>query len=94
MPRRKKEEIKQYKAMQLQNQKQQQRRKKVDPFKTRGIRYIDYKDAKILTRYVNEQGKILPARITGVGFFDRSHGATGAAPNVFEIHPVLKIEWL
>jgi hypothetical protein len=34
------------------------------------------------------------ARITGVGFFDRSHGATGAAPNVIEIHPVLKIEWL
>jgi hypothetical protein len=33
-------------------------------------------------------------RITGVGFFDRAHGATGAAPNVFEIHPVLKIEWL
>jgi hypothetical protein len=34
------------------------------------------------------------ARITGVGFFDRSRGATGAAPNVIEIHPVLKIEWL
>jgi len=34
------------------------------------------------------------ARITGVGFFDRAHGATGAAPNVFELHPVLKIEWL
>jgi len=34
------------------------------------------------------------ARITGVGFFDRSHEATGAAPNVFELHPVLKIEWL
>lgn len=34
------------------------------------------------------------ARITGVGFFDRSHGATGAAPNVFELHPVLKVEWL
>jgi hypothetical protein len=33
-------------------------------------------------------------RITGVGFFDRAHGATGAAPNVVEIHPVLKIEWL
>ena len=28
------------------------------------------------------------ARITGVGFFDRAHGATGAAPNVIEIHPV------
>lgn len=34
------------------------------------------------------------ARITGVGFIDRAHGATGAAPNVFELHPVLKIEWL
>jgi hypothetical protein len=34
------------------------------------------------------------ARITGVGFFDRAHGATGAAPNVFELHTVLKIEWL
>lgn len=34
------------------------------------------------------------ARITGVGFFDRAHGATGAAPNVIELHPILKIEWL
>ncbi|HEX7288398.1 MAG TPA: hypothetical protein VF532_19595 [Candidatus Angelobacter sp.] len=33
-------------------------------------------------------------RITGVGFFDRAHGATGAAPNVIELHPVLKIEFL
>jgi hypothetical protein len=34
------------------------------------------------------------ARITGVGFFDRDHGQTGAAPNVIELHPVLKVEWL
>lgn len=34
------------------------------------------------------------ARITGVGFFDRNHGQTGAAPNVIELHPVLKVEWL
>ena len=33
------------------------------------------------------------ARITGVGFFDHAH-AGGAAPNVIELHPVLKIEWL
>ncbi|HYL73857.1 MAG TPA: hypothetical protein VEU96_06605 [Bryobacteraceae bacterium] len=33
-------------------------------------------------------------RLTGVGFFDREHGATGAAPNVIELHPVLKVEWL
>jgi hypothetical protein len=38
--------------------------------------------------------KATAARITGIGFFDRSHGATGAAPNVIELHPVLKIEWL
>jgi hypothetical protein len=35
-----------------------------------------------------------PARITGVGFFDRMHGQTGVAPNVIELHPVLKIEWM
>jgi hypothetical protein len=34
------------------------------------------------------------ARITGVGFFDRAHGATGAAPNVIELHPVLRAEFL
>jgi hypothetical protein len=33
-------------------------------------------------------------RLTGVGFFDRAHGQTGAAPNVIELHPVLKVEWL
>jgi hypothetical protein len=33
-------------------------------------------------------------RLTGIGFFDRAHGATGAAPNVIELHPVLKVEWL
>ena len=38
--------------------------------------------------------KPTPARITGVGFFDRAHGQTGVAPNVFELHAVLKVEWL
>jgi len=28
----------------------------------------------------------------GVGFFDRRHGQTGAAPNSIELHPVLQIE--
>jgi hypothetical protein len=31
------------------------------------------------------------ATITGVGFFDRAHGQTGAAANVIELHPVLAI---
>ena len=30
-----------------------------------GIKYIDYKDADFLLKFVNEQGKILPRRITG-----------------------------
>jgi hypothetical protein len=35
-----------------------------------------------------------PVRLTGVGFFDRAHGATGAAPNVIELHPILLVEWI
>ena len=38
--------------------------------------------------------KPTPARVTGIGFFDRWHGQTGVAPNVFELHTVLKIEWM
>jgi hypothetical protein len=36
-----------------------------------------------------------PARITGVGFFDRVHNQTGVSLlNGIELHSVLKIEWL
>lgn len=34
-------------------------------FKKSGIKFIDYKDADYLLKLVNEQGKILPRRITG-----------------------------
>ena len=34
-------------------------------FKKSGIKYIDYKDSDFLLRFVNEQGKLLPRRITG-----------------------------
>ena len=34
-------------------------------FKKSRIKYIDYKDASFLLKFVNEQGKILPRRITG-----------------------------
>ncbi|MCU0374961.1 MAG: 30S ribosomal protein S18 [Chitinophagaceae bacterium] len=30
-----------------------------------GIRYVDYKDAEFLKKFLNEQGKLLPRRITG-----------------------------
>lgn len=34
-------------------------------FKKNGIRYIDYKDPDFLMKFVNEQGKILPSRLSG-----------------------------
>ena len=41
------------------------KKKKYCRFKKTGIKYIDYKDADFLLKFVNEQGKILPRRITG-----------------------------
>ncbi|MCK5846095.1 MAG: 30S ribosomal protein S18 [Bacteroidetes bacterium 4572_112] len=41
------------------------KKKKYCRFKKLGIKYIDYKDADFLMRFVNEQGKILPRRLTG-----------------------------
>ena len=34
-------------------------------FRKMRIKYIDYKDPDFLFRFVNEQGKILPRRVTG-----------------------------
>lgn len=39
--------------------------KKVCRFTQNKVKYIDYKDVKLLQRYVTEQGKIIPKRITG-----------------------------
>ena len=43
------------------------RRRKSDPFVGDGAPKIDYKDTRLLQRYVSERGKIVPARITAVG---------------------------
>ena len=40
-------------------------KKKYCRFKKLGIKYIDYKDPVFLSRFVNEQGKLLPKRVTG-----------------------------
>jgi small subunit ribosomal protein S18 len=40
-------------------------KKKYCRFKKNGIKYIDYKDANFLLKLVNEQGKLLPRRLTG-----------------------------
>lgn len=39
--------------------------KKFCRFTKNNIKYIDYKDVKLLQKYVTEQGKIIPKRITG-----------------------------
>ena len=41
------------------------KQKKYCRFKKSGIKYIDYKDADFLMKLVNEQGKLLPRRLTG-----------------------------
>jgi len=40
-------------------------RKKYCYFKENAISDIDYKDVKLLRRFVTEQGKIMPRRVTG-----------------------------
>ena len=42
------------------------RRRKVCPFSGENAPKIDYKDPKLLLRYMSERGKIVPSRITAV----------------------------
>ena len=41
-------------------------KKKSCPFSQPGSPEIDYKDIRLLSRYLTEKGKIIPSRITGV----------------------------
>ena len=41
-------------------------KKKFCPFSQPGSPIIDYKDVRLLNRYITEKGKIIPSRITGV----------------------------
>ncbi len=42
------------------------RRRKTCPFSGEGAPKIDYKDIKLLQRFISERGKIVPSRITAV----------------------------
>ena len=42
------------------------RRRKSCPFSGEGAPKIDYKDVRLLSRYISERGKIVPSRITAV----------------------------
>lgn len=45
--------------------KQEKPRKKYCRFKRYGIKYVDYKDIDFLKKFINEQGKLLPRRLSG-----------------------------
>ena len=42
------------------------RRRKSCPFDSPSAPIIDYKDTKLLSRFISERGKIVPSRITAV----------------------------
>ena len=42
------------------------RRKKTCPLSEDGAPAVDYKDVKLLSRFISERGKIMPRRITSV----------------------------
>lgn len=41
------------------------KKKKYCRFRKNRIKYVDYKDPEFLKKFLNEQGKILPRRVTG-----------------------------
>ncbi|HLA91729.1 MAG TPA: 30S ribosomal protein S18 [Gemmatimonadaceae bacterium] len=42
------------------------RPKKTCPITEAGIRFVDYKDERFLARFITDNGKILPSRLSGV----------------------------
>ena len=52
-------------ALQNESIERSRKQKKICRFKKSGIKYIDYKDPSFLKQFINDQGKILPRRITG-----------------------------
>lgn len=51
------------------------KRRKFCRFTAEGIKMVDYKDVEILKDFINENGKIIPARITGTkSHFQRQLG--------------------
>ena len=52
--------------MEIKNQPNKYKFKKSCPLSMKGSPEIDYKNIKLLKKYVSENGKILPSRITNV----------------------------
>ncbi len=52
------------------------RRRKADPLAGQNAPKIDYKDVRLLERFVSERGKIVPARISAVATHNQRKLAT------------------
>jgi small subunit ribosomal protein S18 len=64
------------------------KRKKYCRFKRNKIKYIDYKDPNFLKKFLNEQGKILPRRLTGTSLkFQRKIAQAGKRARHIAILP-------
>ena len=46
--------------------KKNQRIKKYNRFVPREVKYLDYKDTELLSHFINNQGKIIPAAASGL----------------------------
>ena len=53
------------------------RRRKTCPFSGANAPKIDYKDVRLLQRYISERGKIVPSRITAVSAIEAARTRPG-----------------
>ena len=58
------------------------RRRKTCPFSGPNAPKIDYKDVKLLQRYISERGKIVPSRITAVSAKKQRRGPPASPVSV------------
>ena len=64
------------------------KKKKYCRFKKNGIKYVDYKDPDFLKKFLNEQGRILPRRITGTSLkFQRKVGQAVKRARIIALLP-------
>lgn len=66
------------------------KKKKYCRFKKLGIKYVDYKDGEFLKKFLNEQGKILPRRLTGTSQKFQKKVAPGREACASPRHPALR----
>ena len=66
------------------------RRRKSCPFSGANAPKIDYKDTRLLSRYISERGKIVPSRITAVSAGEAEGARAGDQARPFPRPPALR----